>query len=636
MSTNDSGTAVETAAPARVTVAERIVEIVSDSGEGAQKAGQTFGTVCAKSGNGVWTVEIIPAEIKPPARSRAGASGIRVRFGDHEITNRGEKADLVVAFNEQVLYGRIGNDAFGPGTVVLLESKWAEDPQEEIREQYRAAVADFRAQGLDVIELAMEQACLEIVPDARVGKNMFVVGMLCEIFGRDIEKALAEVVEVLGKKGPEVVKTNQELVRRGWEYAAARVPHAWTVPPRAVTGQQLVMNGNQAVGLGILAAGMELVAMYPITPATSVSHYLGRGLSRIGGFLHQAEDEIAAIGFAIGASYAGKTACTITSGPGLALKTEFVGFAVMAEIPLVIVVVQRGGPSTGLPTKVEQGDLLSVLYGEPGDTPKVVIAPATIEECFHFVVLARRLAEEFRTPVIVLTDANLATGVTSFPRPQLDPAWIAPEIDQSPWPQGLPPFEWDPETGLSARPIPGQLGGEYVVTGLAHTRKGKVAYDNVSNQEGCDMRSRKLAALGRTLVPPAPHGADSGDLLVVGWGSTLGAIEEAVDDLRAEGHSVASLHLRFLSPLEPGLDEIFARFEKVMTVEINYSDDPHAPLITRETRRRAQLAQVLRERTLVDVDCWSSVPGQPYGPGEIANALRRHLPALAGGTKGAA
>ncbi len=636
MSTNDSGTAVETAAPARVTVAERIVEIVSDSGEGAQKAGQTFGTVCAKSGNGVWTVEIIPAEIKPPARSRAGASGIRVRFGDHEITNRGEKADLVVAFNEQVLYGRIGNDAFGPGTVVLLESKWAEDPQEEIREQYRAAVADFRAQGLDVIELAMEQACLEIVPDARVGKNMFVVGMLCEIFGRDIEKALAEVVEVLGKKGPEVVKTNQELVRRGWEYAAARVPHAWTVPPRAVTGQQLVMNGNQAVGLGILAAGMELVAMYPITPATSVSHYLGRGLSRIGGFLHQAEDEIAAIGFAIGASYAGKTACTITSGPGLALKTEFVGFAVMAEIPLVIVVVQRGGPSTGLPTKVEQGDLLSVLYGEPGDTPKVVIAPATIEECFHFVVLARRLAEEFRTPVIVLTDANLATGVTSFPRPQLDPAWIAPEIDQSPWPQGLPPFEWDPETGLSARPIPGQLGGEYVVTGLAHTRKGKVAYDNVSNQEGCDMRSRKLAALGRTLVPPAPHGADSGDLLVVGWGSTLGAIEEAVDDLRAEGHSVASLHLRFLSPLEPGLDEIFARFKKVMTVEINYSDDPHAPLITRETRRRAQLAQVLRERTLVDVDCWSSVPGQPYGPGEIANALRRHLPALAGGTKGAA
>ena len=215
---------VDAAAGRRVSVPERIVEIVSDSGEGAQKAGQTFGTVCAKSHNGVWTVEIIPAEIKPPARSRAGASGIRVRFASREVTNRGERAHLAVAFNEQVLYGRIADDAYGPGTVVLLESKWAEDPQPEIRAQYRAAVEDFRAQGLDVLELPMEKACLEVVPDARVGKNMFVVGMLCEIFGRDIEKALGEVVEVLGKKGAEVVATNQELVRRGWVFAAEHVP----------------------------------------------------------------------------------------------------------------------------------------------------------------------------------------------------------------------------------------------------------------------------------------------------------------------------------------------------------------------------------------------------------------------------
>jgi len=631
----ETETPADTAAGRRVSVSERIVEIVSDSGEGAQKAGQTFGTVCAKSHNGVWTVEIIPAEIKPPARSRAGASGIRVRFADREVTNRGERAHLAVAFNEQVLYGRIADDAYGPGTVVLLESKWAEDPQPEIREQYRAAVEDFRAQGLDVLELAMEKACLEVVPDARVGKNMFVVGMLCEIFGRDIEKALEEVVQVLGKKGAAVVETNQELVRRGWAFAAEHVPHLWSVPPRESLEPQLVMNGNQALGLGVLAAGMELVAMYPITPATSVSHYLGRGLAKVGGFLHQAEDEIAAIGFAIGASYAGKTACTVTSGPGLALKTEFLGLASMAEIPLVVILVQRGGPSTGLPTKVEQGDLLAVLYGEPGDTPKVVLAPATIEECFHFVVLARRLAEEFRTPVLVLSDANLATGVTSFPRPKIDPAWMAPPVDQSPWPAGLAPFDWDAETGLSMRPLPGQRGGEYVVTGLAHTRKGKVAYDPWSNQEGCEMRSRKLAALARTLVPPVPHGADSGDLLVVGWGSTLGAIEEAVDDLRAEGRSVASLHLRFLSPLEPGIAEIFARFRKVMTVEINYSDDPAAPLITPETRRRAQLAQILRERTLVDVDCWSSVRGQPFGPGEIAEAIRHRLPAPAAGERGA-
>jgi 2-oxoglutarate ferredoxin oxidoreductase subunit alpha len=618
-------TAPSAAAPPRTVVQERIVEIVSDSGEGAQKAGQTFGTVCAKLGNGVWTVEIIPAEIKPPARSRAGASGIRVRFGSHEITNSGETADLVVAFNEQVLYGRINNAAYRPGTRVLLESKWAEDSQEEIRRQYAQAVADFRAQGLEVIELPMEAACLEVIPDARVGKNMFVVGMLSQIFGLELAKALEEVQAVLGRKGADVVQLNQELLRRGAAFAAAEVPVAWSVPPRASREPVLVLNGNQALGLGVLAAGMEMVAMYPITPATSVSHYLARAFPLVGGYLHQAEDEIAAVGFAIGASYAGKTACTITSGPGLALKTEFLGYAVMAEIPLVVINVQRGGPSTGLPTKVEQGDLLAALYGQPGDTPKIVLAPATIEECFHFVILARKLAEEFRTPVILLTDANLATGVSSIPRPKVDPDWLACDLDQSPWPEGLPPYDWDGETGLSARPIPGQRGGEYVVTGLAHTRMGKVAYDSTSNQEGCDMRSRKLAALARSLKPPAPRGAEEGELLVVGWGSTLGAIEEAVDQLRAEGQSVASLHLRFLSPLEPGLEKIFRRFRRVMTVEINYSDEPAAPGEEFE-RRRAQLAQILRERTLVDVDCWSTVRGAPYGPGEVATAIRRRLP----------
>ncbi len=617
-----TGTVGTRRAVERKRVDERIVEIVSDSGEGAQKAGQTLGTVSAKLGNGVWTVEIIPAEIKPPARSRAGASGIRVRFASRPVTNRGERAHLAVAFNEQVLYGRIENGAYGPGTVVLLENKWAEDPQEEIRTQYREAVAEFRAQGLEIIELPLEKACLELVPDARVGKNMFVVGMLCQVFGRGMDKALEEVEAVLGRKGPEVVQVNQELVRRGFAFAEEHVPFAWEVPAAPSSGPQVVMNGNQAVGLGIMASGMEVLAMYPITPATSVSHFLGRSFPGVGGFLHQAEDEIAAVGFAIGASYAGKTACTVTSGPGLALKTEFLGFATMAEIPLVVVLVQRGGPSTGLPTKVEQGDLLAALYGQPGDTPKVVLAPSTIEECFHFVILARQLAEEFRTPVILLTDANLATGVSSFPRPKAQPEWIAPEVDQSPWPEGLAPFDWDAETGLSTRPVPGRRGGEYVVTGLAHTRWGKVAYDPKSNQEGCDMRSRKLAALAQTLKPPVPYGAEKGDLLVVGWGSTRGAIEEAVDGLRAEGHDVAALHLRFLSPLEPGLTEIFRRFKKVLTVEINYSDDPDAPSMTPEARRRAQLAQILRERTLIDIDCWSSVRGRPFGPGEIAEALR--------------
>jgi sulfopyruvate decarboxylase TPP-binding subunit len=250
---------------------------------------------------------------------------------------------------------------------------------------------------------------------------------------------------VLGKKGPRWWRRT-----RSWSATAGSSPPrqraaAWQVPAARGGEPLVVMDGNQALGLGILAAGMEVVAMYPITPATSVSHYLARAFPRVGGFLHQAEDEIAAIGFAIGASYAGKTACTITSGPGLALKTEFLGLAVMAEIPLVVINVQRGGPSTGLPTKVEQGDLLAALYGQPGDTPKIVLAPATIEECFHFVVLARKLAEEFRGPVLVLTDANLATGVSSFPRPRSIPSGSRRRSTSRPGPR-----TWRRTTGTRA------------------------------------------------------------------------------------------------------------------------------------------------------------------------------------------
>ncbi len=626
MSETETMSGVDLCRP-RQRVDEHIVEIVSDSGEGAQKAGQTLGTVSAKMGNGVWTVEIIPAEIKPPARSRAGASGIRVRLGSHPVRNMGDQADLVVAFNDQVLYGRIDAGAYGPATVALLENCWASDPDEQIREQYRQALEDFRQVGLNVIELPLEEACratLVKAPVGRlVGKNMFVVGMLSQIYDRDLEKVIEEVGFIFHKRGAEVVELNQRLVRAGWDFAADQVDLAYEVPPRAESRSLVVMNGNQAVGLGILAAGIEVVAMYPITPATSISHYLAAALPRAGGVVHQAEDEIAAIGFALGASYAGKTACTVTSGPGLALITEFLGFAVMTELPLVVVVVQRGGPSTGLPTKVEQGDLLSVLYGVPGDAPKVVLAPSTIEECFHFVILARRLAEELRGPVILLSDTNLATGVQPFERPRLEPEWLASPPDQTPWPEGKPPYDWDDETGISLRPIPGQRGGEYVVTGLAHTREGKVVYDAHSNQVACERRSRKLAALASTLKPPEIYGEPDGVLLLVGWGSTRGTIEEAIDRLQARGMRVSALHLRFLSPLEPGLRGIFARFDRVMTVEINYSDPPG--ISTLSQRRLGQLATLLRAQTLHDVDCWSQVSGQPIPPGELVREVERRL-----------
>ncbi len=611
--------------PDIVTLSEHIVEVVSDSGQGAQKCGQSFSAISAKMGNGVWTVEIIPAEIKPPARSRAGASGIRIRIGDRNITNMGDEADLVVAFNEQVLYGRIEQGAYRKGTILLLENKWATDADESVRQAYADAVGQFREMGVDVRELPMEDACLEITPTPQLGKNMFALGMLCQIYQRELEIAREQIRFIFRKKSSKVVDMNLRLLEAGARFAQQQVPERFVVPRWDNDKPLIVMNGNEAMGLGVMCAGMEMVSMYPITPATSASHYLAEVFHKVGGCVHQAEDEIAAIGFGVGTSYAGRTACTITSGPGLALKTEFVGLAVMAEIPLVVGLVQRGGPSTGLPTKVEQGDLLATLYGATGDAPKIIMAPATIEETCHFMVTARKLAEAFRGPVFVLTDANLATGVQPFPRPNVQPDWLAPPIDQSPWKEGVLPYDWDPETGISPRPVPGQAGGEYILTGLAHTNRSWVAYDPASNQYGCEMRSRKLAALQRTLRPPTIKGDQEGELLLVSWGSTLGSIEEAVDKAHAKGIKVSSVHLRFLSPLEPGLKEIFSRFNQVVTVEINYSDSQRTPLLPGETRRYAQLATLLRSYTLLDVDCFSNVYGQPLRPGQVYEEILRRL-----------
>ena len=605
-----------------VEVSEHIIEIVSDSGEGAQKCGQSFAAISAKMRNGVWTVEIIPAEIQPPARTAESASGIRIRIGSKKITNMGNEADMVVAFNDQVPYTRVAQGAFRKGTIMLIENKWKDDASDHIRDQYATALADFKERGFNIYEIPMEQECLKIVKNPRKGKNMWVLGMLSYVYYRDIEKSENQIRHTFRTKSEAVVNSNLQLLQSGYQWAADNLDIRFKVPPMDEDRDMVVMNGNEAIGFGVMGAGIEVCSMYPITPATSASHFLAETLHDAGGLVHQAEDEIAAVGFAIGASYAGKTAVTITSGPGMALKTEFLGLATMAEIPLVVVNVQRGGPSTGLPTKVEQGDLLASIYGQPGDTPKIVMAASTIEECFHFVILARKIAESFRTPVFILTDANLATGQQPFPRPEINKDWFSPPVDQSPWKKDVNPYDWDPETGLSKRPIPGQTDGLYTLTGLAHDAEGKVSYNPDNNQYTSAMRSRKMAAFKKTLNPPKVHGDESGDLLIVGWGSTLGAIEEAIDIVRETGEKVSSLHLRFMSPLEPGLKEIFKKFKKVMTVEINYSDDLDDPMITKENRRCAQLAWMLRAETLMDIDCFSNVKGQPLRPKDIEERIK--------------
>jgi 2-oxoglutarate ferredoxin oxidoreductase subunit alpha len=615
---------------AAITLTEHIVEIISDSGEGAQKCGQSLGAIAAQMGNGVWTTEIIPAEIRPPARSVAGASGVRIRIGAGPVTNGGDETDLVVAFNEQVLLGRVRARELKPDCIILLEDMWRHHADPKVAAAYVETHDRLVAAGYRVREIPMEQECRTLVADARRGKNMFALGMLCRIYSLDLKLAGEQVVQMFGKKDQRVIDANIALLEAGHRWAGANLEFSYDIPAVRSTEPQIVVNGNTALALGVLASGMEICAMYPITPATSVSHYLSEVFEKVGGIVHQAEDEIAACAFAIGASYAGKCAVTITSGPGFSLKQEGIGLAVMGEIPLVVVNVQRGGPSTGQPTKTEQGDLLTAIFGSHGDAPKVVMAPATIEDCFYSIITARRIAETFNMVVVVLSDATLATSQQPFPRPVFSDSWMAPPVDQSPVPEGARPYDWDDTTGLARRFIPGQPGGMHTLTGLAHDRDSHVAYDADSNEQALRARSLKLAALQKTLAPPPVVGEATGDLLVIGWGSTRGAIEEAVGSLRAEGHKVSSMHLRFLQPLPPGIKEIMQGFDQVMTIESNWSDRPGDAIIDDSNRRYSALAMLLRARYLVDVDCFSEVRGQPIRPSTIRRAASEKLARVPG------
>jgi 2-oxoglutarate/2-oxoacid ferredoxin oxidoreductase subunit alpha len=616
---------IATTTRAAVTVDEHIVEVISDSGEGAQRCGQSLGAIAAKMGNGIWTVEIIPAEIQPPARSVAGASGVRIRIGQQRVSCGGDEADLAVAFNEQVLLGRVRANEFKPGATILLESMWRDDADAAVAASYADTVERLVDDGFRVIEIPMEVECRKLVSDPRRGKNMFALGMLCHIYSLDLSLAREQVRTTFRKKAERVVTQNIELLEAGWAWAEENLDFRYAIPAVRSTEPQIVVNGNTALALGVLASGMDICAMYPITPATSASHYLSDMFERAGGIVHQAEDEISACTFAVGASYAGRCAVTITSGPGYSLKQEAIGLAAMAEIPLVVINVQRGGPSTGLPTKVEQGDLLAAIFGSHGDAPKVVMAASSIEDCFYSVITARKIAESFNIPVVLLSDASLATAQQPIPRPLFSEDWLAPPVDRTPAAPGARPYDWDPVTGLATRLVPGQPGGMHTVTGLAHDRDSHVAYDAGSNEDGLRHRSLKLAALQKTLTPPQVFGDPDGELLIVGWGSTKGVIEEAVGRLRDEGRRVSSLHLRFLQPLPPSVKEIMQRFGQVLTVECAWSDHPEDELVDEDNRRYSPLATVLRSRYLVDVDCWSEARGQPIKPASVCEAIRRRL-----------
>ncbi len=608
-----------------IEIDEHIVEILSDSGEGAQKCGQSFGAIAARLGYGIWTLEIIPAEIQPPARSVDGASGNRIRVAGHPVTNGGNEADIAIAFNEQVLLGRLRADELKPGSSILLEDKWRRNSDPEIAASYVRVYEELIEKGFDVREIPMEVECLKIIKDPRRGKNMFALGLLCSIYSLDTQAAHDQIRFIFGKKGDLIISSNQKLFDAGYQWAEDNLDIKYKIQATPPAETNIVVNGNTALALGVMASGMEVCAMYPITPATSASHYLSEAFHKVGGVVHQAEDEIAAAAFAVGSSYAGKCALTITSGPGFSLKQEVLGLAVMAEIPLVVIDVQRGGPSTGQPTKPEQGDLLTACFGSHGDAPKVVMAVSDIEDCFYSVITARKIAETFNTVVVLLSDASLATAQQPFPRPEFCEEWLAAPIDQSPVEEGYLPYDWDPRSGQRQRVIPGQPNGMHTLTGLAHDRRSCVAYNLKVNKEGVRHRSLKLAALQKTIRTPPVFGDDEGELLVVGWGSTRGAIEEAVRHVRDDGHRVSSLHLKILQPMASGIKEILHRFDKVLVVENNWADSLDDELIDEENRRYSNLGWLLRARCLVDVDCWGEVGEQPIKPGTVERVIRERL-----------
>ena len=611
---------------AAVKLKEHIVEIISDSGEGAQSCGQSLGAIAAQMGNGIWTTEIIPAEIRPPARSVAGASGNRIRIGSQYITNGGDETDLVVAFNEQVLLGRVRASELKPGCTILLESMWRTHADPKIVASYIETHDKLVAAGYDVREIPMEAECKKH-------------RRRCAPRQEHVRAGHAVLHLQPGSEARGATRSSSPSARR---------TEAWSMPTSGCSKPG--RNGRKPTSISATASRRcarpsrswwstaTLRSRWGCSPRAWRSAPCTRSRRRprlrttchdvfekVGGMVHQAEDEIAACAFAIGASYAGKCTVTITSGPGYSLKQEGIGLAVMGEIPLVVVNVQRGGPSTGQPTKMEQGDLMAAIFGSHGDAPKVVMAPRHHRGMLLF---DHHRAQDRR-------DLQHGGGGADRRRPRhLAAAVCAPGIQRildgaagrpEPGSAGAKPYDWDENTGLARRFIPGQPGGMHTLTGLAHDRDSHVAYDAEINEQTLRFRSLKLAALQKTLKAPPVFGDAKGDLLVIGWGSTKGAIEEAVESMRAEGKKVSSMHLQFLQPLPPGIKEIMQGFKKVMTIESNWSDRPEDKIIDETNRRYSSLAILLRARYLVDVDCWSEVKGQPIKPGTIRRVMLEKL-----------
>lgn len=558
-----------------------VIRFSGDSGDGMQLTGQQFSDTAALFGNDVSTFPDYPAEIRAPQGTVGGVSGFQVHIGEEHVTTPGDYADVLVAMNPAALKANL-RWAKKAGTIIVdtdaFTDKHFEKAGYTVNPLTDHSLDDYNVVAVDITKLTLE-ALRETGLDQKSMlrcKNMFALGMTYWMFERSVEHSEAFLDMKFAKK-PAIAAANKLVLRAGYNYAAnvhALAVHFKVAPAAIEKGKYRTITGNKATAWGLLAAaekaGLPLFCgSYPITPATDILHELA--LRRdLGAKTYQAEDEIGGICTAIGASYAGNFAVTTTSGPGLALKTEACGLAVMAELPLVIVDVQRGGPSTGLPTKTEQADLMQALYGRNGESPMPVIAASTSGNCFDYAFMAGKIALEHMTPVILLTDGFLANGA----QPWLIPSMAKlPEIKLRIAQEGddYHPYARDPETLARTWALPGTKGLEHRIGGLEKMNiTGNISYVPENHQVMTDLRAAKVDRIANAIPLQEVYGnSEGGEVLVVGWGGTYGHLYSAVKELRKEGKDVSLTHFNYINPLPRNTKEIFARYKKIIVCELN-------------------------------------------------------------------
>lgn len=538
-----------TPASAPPAIRDAVIRLAGYSQDGIQSIGGFLAQLAGSTAQDVMTYMTIPSTIS------GGPSIFQVHLGSGEVLHPGDEADTLVAFYQDSYNNHLS--ALRDGGICFYDS----DQVTELREE-----RDIRNIGVPFTSASIE-ALGGSAKDR--GKNIFVLGMLCAVYKLDRVKLVEIISRKFGNKSEDVLRNALLAFDAGYSYPVHDIQHMPFAPGENAEANRISADGNTMLALGLIAGGCRFGAGYPITPWTSIMELLRSELPKYGGMFIQTEDELAAVSLAIGASYAGHLAVTGSSGPGLSLKSEAIGYATMAELPLIVVNIQRGGPSTGMPTSVEQSDLMQAIYGSHGDSPRVVLAPRDVEDCFHIAIKACRIAREYSTPVLILSDQAIATRIEAFPEPDLEKHWDEPTLDTSACPADCKPYPLDRITRHSPPGCKSPDGKYPVVTGLEHDEWGHPSGSPEMHEKMSAKRREKLINFANSLHAPDFFGDEQGDLLFVGWGSTYGPIREAVERLRKEGHKVGSIHLRHIHPLRNGLGDIFRRYTHVLVPEMN-------------------------------------------------------------------